>query len=114
MPYTMPFGAHTGTRIEDLPDQYLEWICRQSWLREPLRGQLEREHLRRNRKAKTGEPRQMRLMSGDMRDRAAELVDAGFRTLSKKYHPDRGGQHEDMVLLSQAKEALQEILQGAA
>ena len=27
----MPFGAHKGELIEEVPDHYLRWLCYQDW-----------------------------------------------------------------------------------
>jgi hypothetical protein len=51
-------------------------------------------------------------MSTWNKDLAAELIQAGFIRLSKKYHPDVGGKHEDMLALTATKEHLESLLGG--
>lgn len=48
----------------------------------------------------------------DVDSAALAIVTAGYRDLVKKYHPDRGGSHEIMGLLSVAKKQLSEILEA--
>jgi len=35
-----------------------------------------------------------------------ELVQAGYKALSRKYHPDIGGSHDDFILLGKVKDKL--------
>jgi hypothetical protein len=43
----MPFGKYKGTRIEEVPDDYLCWLKAETELREPLRSVVDRELQRR-------------------------------------------------------------------
>jgi hypothetical protein len=43
---------------------------------------------------------------------AAEIVKAGFRALTHKYHPDKGGSHEAMISLQATREKLEELVAG--
>lgn len=46
---------------------------------------------------------------------AVELVKAGYRQLTKKYHPDlRGGSHEAMLVLGATRDHLESLLRGGA
>lgn len=44
---TMPFGKNKGVPLTDLPDHYLPWILRQTWLKPPLERALVAEYRRR-------------------------------------------------------------------
>lgn len=44
---------------------------------------------------------------------AQEIVKTGFLRLTKKYHPDLGGSHEEMLVLNATKEHLEKFLSGA-
>jgi hypothetical protein len=44
---TMPFGKNKGVPLADLPDHYLLWILRQTWLKPPLERALVAEYGRR-------------------------------------------------------------------
>lgn len=46
------------------------------------------------------------------KDMALEMINAGYRTLSRKHHPDAGGSHEKMVEVNRALEALRKIIGG--
>ncbi len=42
---------------------------------------------------------------------AEEVIDAGYKTLAKKYHPDAGGTSEQFRLLKESTELLKKLLQ---
>jgi uncharacterized protein (DUF3820 family) len=44
---TMPFGAHKGKRLDELPADYLLWLACLDDLRQPLLGHILREMGRR-------------------------------------------------------------------
>lgn len=46
------------------------------------------------------------------KEMALEMINAGYRTLSRKHHPDAGGSHEKMVEVNRALEALRKIIGG--
>jgi|SRR5215467_10794561 len=104
MSRTMPFGRHRGERLGDLPFEYLEWLASVDFVREPLRSQIHAEY-------------QRRLYSQDPRiivdpSIVDELVGAGVRVLSKRYHPDMGGDHEHMVAVNRAADWLRQQARG--
>jgi hypothetical protein len=105
----MPFGLYRGHWLSELPDQYISWLVGEDWLREPLKGALEREYLKRQRRA-AEEPRQLRLFSGEMRDMAAQVIDVGYRHLAKTFHPDSGGEHDLMVRLNEVRDVLRKVI----
>jgi uncharacterized coiled-coil DUF342 family protein len=43
---------------------------------------------------------------------AVQIVDAGYRSLAMKHHPDAGGSHEDMIALTQARDELRRKAAG--
>jgi uncharacterized protein (DUF3820 family) len=97
----IPFGKYRGTPIDELPLQYIEWLIDQDFLRQPLRSALEAEFERRRYSQQPDQP-EVDLSLID------ELVSAGVRTLSKKYHPDLGGDHDLMVALNNCAEWLRQ------
>jgi hypothetical protein len=107
----MPFGKFKGQRISELPDNYFGWLLSLGEdLRDPLRSAVEREYRRR-----VEDQDRMRLLtSPDVRDAAAELIAAGFRTLAKVKHPDAGGDHAAMVALTEARDLLRTVVDQAA
>ena len=36
----------------------------------------------------------------------SEIIEAGYRMLAAKYHPDKGGSSEDFIALGEAREHL--------
>jgi hypothetical protein len=103
----MPFGRYRGRDLEQLPEGYIDWLLTIS-LRPYLRLALEAERRRRlGRWASPPPPR------GAPRRRVVEeLVGAGRRSLTRKYHPDVGGGHEQMVELNHAAVWLLEQARG--
>jgi hypothetical protein len=102
----MPFGKHRGERLEDVPFEYLEWLTTLT-LREPLRSQVEDEYERRTDSQET----KAAVIDSSIVD---ELVGAGVRTLSTKYHPDLGGDHDRMVAINQAADWLRQHARSLA
>jgi len=85
------YGKYKGHDIRSVPATYLEWLIESS--RDTIRDA--EEELRR------------RQMEEDMDDSMAErIIKAGYRELSKRLHPDAGGNHEDMVDLNVAYKQL--------
>jgi curved DNA-binding protein CbpA len=41
---------------------------------------------------------------------ALEVINSGLRALTRKHHPDLGGNHEDMVAVNRAVEALRKLV----
>ena len=86
----MRFGKYRGTKIEDLPDDYLEWLSSIE-LREPLKTTVEMELSSRQ------EP------TGPVLKMAGEVVTSGYRVLALKHHPDHnGGDTTTMQLVNQS------------
>jgi Putative quorum-sensing-regulated virulence factor len=104
----MPFGKYRGVELEDLPNDYLEWLGEQGWLREPLASAVEAEL-----DARGGEPPPTRTQDipADMKVIARDIIRHGYRALAKHYHPDHGGSHQDMVKLTHARDWLQERIE---
>lgn len=96
----MPFGKYRGQRIADLPADYLEWLADQDFLREPLRSKVMAEYARRSFSQETPS---IFVHAGI----AKQIIETGFRALSKRLHPDAGGDHDSMIALNEAREWLQ-------
>ena len=97
----MRFGRYRGQDISEVPDDYLEWLERtQTCDLDQLRAAMEQRGLRTHRP----QPRvvyQQPLKPGPL---IAEMIHAGYRTLAKKYHPDMGGNTQQMQQLNEAFE----------
>jgi hypothetical protein len=96
----IPFGKHKGSELGDVPEQYLEWLAGVDWLREPLASAVKAEAERRILSQENRQSISPRLVD--------ELVCAGVRTLSKKYHPDHGGDHKQMVEINRTADWLRQ------
>lgn len=103
----MPFGKFRGHRVQDLPDDYLEWLTGLDNLRGRLRTVVERERRCRQWEEESRRPVE-HAPELDAEDRAllAELIRAGYRALALRYHPDQGGSTETMLRLNRIMERL--------
>lgn len=137
----LEFGKHKGQDIADVPTQYLEWLLRADVNALSAGGKLhvERElHIRRqkdehNRRAYREryeqsfrgeswgeEPRRSQALVGVSvmvpRQRLAlmqELIECGFKALSMRLHPDKGGTTAQMQELNELRTHLKEQLAKA-
>lgn len=104
----MPWGKFRDEALEDVPASYLCWCIESAEnLRPALRDAIETELGRRFCKRSHGSsarpgPTMMPPATGVV----AELIEAGFRALAKKHHPDVGGTHQGMLQVGQARDYL--------
>jgi len=91
----MPFGAHKGVRVCDLPDDYLGWLAGIAY--GPLRDAVHAEMCTRS-------------AQDDVRGAAAELIAAGFRSLAHQAHPDHGGTDDAMRRVLAARDWLRNVV----
>jgi len=95
----MSFGKYRGVPVEELPDNYLDRILNQGWLREPLLSACREEFLRRD-----GHP-VTTPADDETKTIASQIIAAGYRKLALERHPDKeGGSHQKMRALNQAYE----------
>ncbi len=109
----MPWGKHKGTPLENIPVDYLEWCVDGSGkgftkvkfpkLYADLEAELERRELGLPPAVANGK------LSEEARAFIPDLVKAGFREMSKKLHPDKGGKPEDFVALRELRDYLESI-----
>lgn len=115
---TMPFGKYKGWKIWNLPDEYLEWLISRD-IYEPLLSNIRKEWESRQagyrrdfhgqyRSKQHWEPfgQSRASLQPKEREMVIAVIDAGYRAVSKKVHPDLGGSHDDMVALNRAIEQL--------
>jgi hypothetical protein len=115
----MPFGRYKGLEVYELPTDYLDWLWSNVTLWGNLEYDVERELRDRGRgRRKRGRDREncgRRRATADSltvsvkpadTDLLCELIDAGYRALAKKHHPDTGGEAEAMRRLNRLAEEL--------
>jgi hypothetical protein len=95
----MPFGRYRGRSLGELPDNYLGWLFSLDDLWEPLRAAVDHEWHRRVRQAP---PTALATLPREAVPVADELVTAGYRALTRRHHPDAGGDHRTMTLVNTA------------
>jgi hypothetical protein len=95
----MPWGKYQGTRIEDLPDEYIDQLL--SW--RELKDERVKQLLKTERSRRMIDPRSV---AGIM----LALIKTGYKSMAVKYHPDHGGNTEQMQKLNAAKDALLEVV----
>jgi len=105
----MSFGKFKGEHLSDVPVWYLRWISQQEWLKEPLLSAVQ-DILDGHYQEEREPPARSKPISVAIRKMAGEVVEAGYRSLSKKHHPDCGGEHQAMVNLNQAVDWLRDYV----
>jgi len=113
---TMPFGVHKGLPLEDLPDSYIEWLSGID-LRSPLSGAVQKEaRRRRSNCADQVDSNHNRFLTLHMQPADApffrEIIDAGYRVLARKVHPDTGGSAAQMQSLNSLVSSLRQQVSG--
>ena len=113
----MPFGKYLGEELSQLPLEYLQWLAENVDLYGRLRQAVEREL--RNRQTywrrQAAEPPppvdgvSVRVERGDTA-LFREMVDAGFKALARKHHPDVGGDTATMQHVNRVAERLRQQL----
>lgn len=111
----MPFGKFKGLALEECPLEYLFWLSENIELREPLCGAVHRQIEAR---ATSPEPlaHPQRGISVNREDAALvkQIVDAGYRSIATRIHPDAGGSTADMQRLNAIVSSLRSQLADLA
>jgi hypothetical protein len=105
----MPVGKFRGQPLTELPDWYLSWL-RRIELYEPLLSAVDAEW-RRRLEQESSHPR---ALPADLTPVASQLVSAGLRELTRRHHPDLGGEGVAMARVNAAAAWLRAIINGAA
>jgi hypothetical protein len=108
MTQRLPFGKYRGWALEQVPLSYLAWLIEESDVREPLRSAIV-EEVRTRLDLGTPPPQPPPLGTrppAEMTSVIAEIIAAGYRALSLRRHPDKGGTTIDMQRLNAARDWL--------
>lgn len=106
----MPFGKHKGLLLSELPDGYLGWLFEQADLNGWLASAVEQEYWRRF--PPPEDPvkwASVEALPPVIRSVCSKIVEAGYRQLALKNHPDRGGDEAAMKAINNAADFLRAL-----
>jgi len=89
----MPFGKHKGKSLEDIDEDYLQWVLDTCNSYPRLKAEISRIL-----NPKTDTPL------------AEDLVNVWYRRMAMEFHPDRQGNLEAMKAINRAREVLLEMV----
>lgn len=92
------FGKHKGKPLEEIPEDYLCWVLENCSPRPTLLRAIEQI-----------------LDVNDEPNLAitVDIVGPWYRKLAVEYHPDRGGTHQQMLVVNRCNDLLEELIEGA-
>lgn len=121
----MPFGKYRGWDIGDIPDDYLEWVLenveiRSDALYDAIESKLDGTYgyTASGRRAATAPPPSgtsapsgTGARTGTAPDTSLieKVIRAWHFQMAKKYHTDRGGTHEQMLVVNDGAELLKRL-----
>ena len=124
---TMPFGKFKGQPIYSLPGWYLKWLLEEAEIRNPaLLSELQAERQSRagrqdgfnfgreeqhgnGKRYKETEYGRQQTPPAEIREFCVKIVESGYRSQAKVNHPDSGGTHQKMILLTEAVDYLRRL-----
>lgn len=110
----MPWGKYRGVVLRQVPSGYLGWALDEANLDAALQRSICTELARRIRLTiEPVAPEPKRLPAPDVLRAVDDVIALGFRQLALRHHPDRGGDHVDMIVATQARDWLRQAM-GAA
>ena len=95
MSLRMPWGKHKGEELGEIPCGYLAWVLEESDIEEPYRSAVKDELIWRLSLEPTAPPPAL-APPEEIADTVRTLIEAGYRALTLRHHPDRGGNTERM------------------
>jgi hypothetical protein len=123
----MPFGKYRDYELDEIPEDYLEWLLENADLRPRLLYAIEgslRLRARRRDWARSATAAhspsswdQLRAALAALarerafREQLQEVLKTTYRELALRHHPDRGGSHEAMIAVNEMYERLNGLLQ---
>lgn len=106
----LPFGKYKGWHISQVPDDYITWLMDDPRIWETTRAAANREWYRRHPDVIVVEEKIMFEIPPDLNKQAKELILAGYRSMVKKYHPDAGGDEEEMKKINLVMELFNPLI----
>jgi hypothetical protein len=110
MPPRMPFGKYKHHNLEDIPDDYLRWLLGTvdlaGWLLSAVRRELQARDADEPPRGYRHQETARTTTRPDLRG----IVSRWHRTLSKQFHPDRGGDERAMQTVNVGRDLLFEML----
>ena len=111
----MPFGKFKGLGLEDCSLEYLFWLCDNIDLREPLCSAVHRQiEARATSRAPLAPPQRGIWVNPEDAVLVKQIVDAGYRTIASRIHPDMGGSTAEMQRLNTIVSSLRSQLASLA
>ncbi len=111
----MPFGKFKGLGLENCPLEYLFWLSDNIELREPLCSAVHRQiGARGTSRPPLALPSKRISVSPEDAVLVRHIVDAGYRTIASRIHPDVGGSSADMQRLNTIVSSLRPQLTNLA
>jgi hypothetical protein len=105
----MPFGKHQGKLLSSIPTQYLRWLLTiylNPGLRYGVEAELRTRPAPRPQRAEPAPGAGLATSPASLRP----ILTQWFAEMSRKYHPDAGGNHEAMTALNVAYARLRQLL----
>lgn len=108
----MPSGKYAGMSFEDIPSSYLGWAA-EEWSAPAVRAACWHEPLRRaTEQCGTAQRTRWRRTGSTVRHPlAGDVIEAGYRQLAKRLHPDAGGTTREMQALNECVSELRQVVE---
>ncbi len=102
-----------GEELDTIPDSYLWWVLENAETASPVLLAAIRKHLGLEEEQPKQQQQQSKPVAGAVLKRDVEgAVKSVLRSLSMKYHPDRGGSSAQMQVVNEVSEQLLRALSG--
>lgn len=109
---TFSAGKYKGRRVEDVPSSYLIWSLENGYWRNYAGAMREELLFRLGFHAAADVPSSRPVIPHDLQDSAVDVIEAGFRALALKRHPDQGGDALAMRKLIEVRTMLKAVARG--
>ena len=108
---TMPWGKFKGSRLTEIESSYLVWCLEKADSMTPSLRQAIRDELgnRYGRPASSAPPSSLSRKACPNSALAVDIISHGLRALSKKHHPDVGGDTAVMQTLNAVSDWLKAL-----